>query len=463
MNASPARLVPCLALALWLLAAGPIARAADDAPADETRFVLGQRVNLREQASTSAPVRAVMDINTPLHVIGRSGIWCQARSDAPMPLEGYVACSLLGTAPVRLDDVEAAIRRAEEVYEAALARGQQPPPSLAALYELYARAFWVDPSPQRWARMAGTVGAITKEGVPIVDPKTGRPVLPPNADLEAARVLMASGRVKATRAPATIRIAFYKADAVASALRRAPLPTVKPSFFAQDSDFDSVVPSGEGTRAETPVDPGGDHPGAPLPPQSWLDFHGSAFRIIEGLAHRSGAAVTMVVLGPWEATNNDAVVGLGGIGEARVTLSQPARIETLRADGAIGFLPVQVLNLRWLDACNSPESTVERPAGMRGQPDVGASLVAWIGRALLPGKARVATRRLAAVTDGPRQPALQVQIVDLDGDEVPDFYMIESLFSPEQNGADWPTWRVVWANIAGHWKTVDATEDPWCD
>lgn len=173
----------------------------------EPAWIHGSWVNLRSAPNPTASVKAQLTTNTLIELAAREGEWCAVRVASPMA-EGYVHCSLVGTAPLTL--AEAA---------------NQP-----------GRAFWIAPSFGRLAAYGGQLRsgpAYQRMYAVLQDGQTAR--IQPLPEFDAAKRLMAAGVVPQVEAEVN------RGDAVAPEkmeyyrlLQPAP---IRRSFFKSHGDI----------------------------------------------------------------------------------------------------------------------------------------------------------------------------------------------------------------------------------
>jgi len=432
------------ALAAAVLAAAAVAA---EAPSD-ARWVSGSRVNLRREPQPGAPVVATLTTNTRVQLTGRSGSWCAVRTvpEAGEPVAGHVACELLASTPLKLEDLEA-------TYAAAVPRDGSPPEYTTKLQDVAARAFWISPALGRWETYARGVALppMPAEGW------TSAPRVVPNAEFDAMNALLASGRLKVDRPPAPqpANQVAQPEGAIDKALRRAPLPVAAPSFFAGAADFDVPVPSGwtlsSGELDQRPGD------AADAAPYAWGAV-APDLRLFDALSHRFGAAMKVTRMSPWEVDNYGTLIGLAGIGMLDVAFAAPVAIEALARDGRVVELPVAEATFSWGEGgCRRGGVSILKPARPPGAPNMDGFVVAWVGRKPPAARATITSRALDGKT---RYDKLVIHAIDLDADRKPDFMVYEGRYEPQISATG--LWQAVYANVAGQWRLVYADNDDDC-
>ena len=111
------------------------------------RFVRSAIVNVRTQPDAQATVVARLPINTPVTVsppVQPGARFCSVRVANSPVTQGFMACDLLGSAPISAKELDAEFARAIQDYDAALARRHSPSQSSP---DPKVTAFLADPSP----------------------------------------------------------------------------------------------------------------------------------------------------------------------------------------------------------------------------------------------------------------------------------------------------------------------------
>lgn len=170
-------------------------------------WVQGSWVNLRSAAGPTAGVKAQLTTNTPVQVTARQGDWCAVRIASPAS-EGYVLCSLIGSAPL----------------------------TLAKAAEQPGRAFWIAPSVRRLMAYGAQLRTGAAYNRMYNKLQAGeKAAIQPLPEFDAAKRLMAAGVIP--RADAEIN----RGDPVTpeameffALLKPAP---IKSSFFKAHGDI----------------------------------------------------------------------------------------------------------------------------------------------------------------------------------------------------------------------------------
>lgn len=415
----------------------------------EWRYVAGSRVNLRAQPQAGAPVVAVLEINEKLQFLRSSGTWCEVRRDGVDAIRGHVACELLAAQPLRLEDVEDQ-----------LAKAQAAKAPVARRLDLTARAFWLSPSLERWERHGGTLEQTLSETARFErDPKTEQLKRPANAEFDAMKAFLASGRmrVERTRPMALDAVGATQgvsAQPLEAALRRLPLPAASASFFGAE-DLDALVPSGW-TMAGGNVPQPGAGPSEPEPYQ-WANS-GDEVRMIDAMSKRFASRLKVTVTGPAWVNRADEVQGFWDVGAVRLEFAPGAVVETMGNDGRLRSLPVAEMTHTWgSHGCLRSATQIVKPLRPRGAPGLDGLMLAWVGRKPAAAQASIASRQRDGKTPYDR---LVVHVVDIDGDRRPDAVVYEGRYKPTVSATG--LWKAVFANVAGRWALVWQDQDDDC-
>ncbi len=449
-----------LVLMGWLLTSVPAPAAAQVG----TRYLQAARVNLRMAASTTSASLALLPINTPLKLLGEAGSWCQVEtlrvsdatlSAAPGPIntgaigtKGYVLCNVLALQPNTLAQVD--MQLADDKL------------SPARLIDFRSRAFWLAPSLTRWAAFGTALEQNLTEAQRYRSAETGAgPIRPRSAEFDAMKALLAKGTVT----PAVPSAAVATAAAVNPATPvtgqggtgqggRVVLPEAKPSFFNR-TNFQTLLPSGwienGGGQNPTPDETG-------KTALSW-GIDGDQFAMLDDLAARVNARITVTVTGESYYDRGDSLVGVWDVGALQLALSNPVQIATVRPNGQVTALAAQTLQyaIGGNSCIGSGALSITAPARPKGVRGMGDFLLAWVGRMPPTSQVQVTSRQLNGKTMWDK---LLVHQVDVDGDGHADFLVQEGRYKPQISALG--LWKTVHVNIAGSWHLVYSAQDADC-
>ena len=242
----------------------------------EEGFVHGSWVNLRASPTTTASIRGQLTTNTKLVVVARQESWCSVKT--PGGLEGFLACDLLGPAPLTLEQ----------------AAGHP------------GRAFWIAPSVGRFI----SYGSLLRSGAAykrmfasLKDGEEAR--IPPLPEFSAAKRLMQAGVIPQVSAE-VVRGEPVNPGQMEYAKALQPKP-IKPSLFRAHAD---VVLTSEGDA--------------------------------DSVAAVSGTRVALKVVAPplahsaqHYAPDVTGITGFGDIGEAELLFNPPITVYSVLPRGLV--------------------------------------------------------------------------------------------------------------------------------
>ena len=263
----------------------------------------------------------------------------------------------------------------------------------------------------------------------IREEETGKPQRPPNPAFEAVKRRLAAGvvvkRPPSSRPPR--RVNDELPSPLAKAVKRAQLPSVRPSFFGDQEPF--VVPLRPFTLAD-----------------QFIEF-------ADALSAFHGVRLHMKVLGP-SRMGTHGVYGIWDVGTIGVTYAKPVRVHGLAASGAATGADIASLRADFATNCGEPGlNTIGVKginAGWRG------AILAWIGKAP-EGVADIGTRQINGATQYEK---LVIDTIDVDRDGVPDFSVWSGL---EEAVASTDTfWKAVFVNLGGKWELLAFAQEADC-
>ncbi len=423
---------------VWMaLLAGAAAAAAAD-----TRHVQGSWVNVRGAAAPDAPVLARIAANTQVQLLREEGRYCEIGFGAAQ--RGYVACNLLGTAPLRIEDIG----------EPNLPSGQ-PNPAYAPL-----RAFWVAPSLRRLLAAGEHVwmAALSEEqrraerpgeGAGQPDKPAPRLLRPPVPEFDAMKALMQGGVVAhAENAGPRIPWPVLRQGGGELAL----LSDQARVWF--DSEEQALLAALELPPARTSLFKDHAAIGAPDAP---VDAASARFAVPERLR---------VLRGPkWGVTQAREFIarfdGSYDIGSLEVALDRPVFEQTL---GRQGLLGAAATRLKTVFTPNGDEPACTEGYGWKprgeapvaGRPRVKDVLLLFHTPAPLAAtQARVQSRPLkppaAPQANGRPLSKLVLHQIDLDADGADDLLLLEGTGTgliSEQPGV---LFKLAFVNVKGAW------------
>lgn len=269
------------------------------------------------------------------------------------------------------------------------------------------------------ALMAGELGRREEE--------TGKPVRPAYAPFEAVKKRLAQGIVVGS--PVSSRTAYADCcpDALKKNLKRAQLPSIRPSFFGSDEPF--VVPLRPFTLAH-----------------QFVEF-------ADALSAFHRVPLRMKVLGP-ATMGTHGVLGVWDIGSIGITFDTPVRVNGLASNGAATGADITAFRADFTTRCGEPGlNTISAKginAGWRG------AILAWIGKPP-EGTASIGTRQINGAT---KYEKLVIDTIDIDRDGIPDFSVWSGL---EEAVASTDTfWKAVYVNVAGKWEFLAFAQEADC-
>jgi hypothetical protein len=387
-----------------------LATASGQAPASHA-YVQASRVAVRAQPSATAAAVDYLTTNTDVEIEERSGEWCRVRSGT---IRGFMACRMLGNAKLTIEAIDAKLREPK----------LSPPDAL----DWESRGFWVSPSLVRFVAVGYRMEkALLTPAMHHAEQMTERSARPANAEFDAMKRRLEKGIVASGRPPAR----YIPEEPLTSAMKRAALPQIRPSFFRADEPRLAIA-----LRPFTLGDEGRIGPGLT---DILSAAHGVSFRA------RIARPVRFAYFGAF---------GVWDISEVRVTFDKEVTINGIAASGT----PVSVRFSSLLtpvgnDSCSGSSFDIE-PS--KPGPGWRSAIVAWVGKAA-PGKAAVVSRRVGG---NGKYDKLVIETVDLDGDGVPDFSLWAGLEPP---GIETETfWKAVFGNVGGKWELLAFSQEADC-
>jgi len=384
--------------------------------ADDSRWVRGGWVGLREAPVSGAAIVGFRQTNSRVRLLSRNSDDC--RVDAGDGLAGYLPCAELLERPLRLDDLPADQRE-----------------SLTA--------FWLAPTMERFATIArGLESGRLTEAQQAAQQKSQKPLRFPLADFDAMKRRLQQGllpdfsdaepRVELGQLHAATRGRSWWIDSVADALGEVLtpqlLPPAKPSLFRQPSEvLLAYTATVDGIAAMLPQPSSVRFSGRP----EWLQTH-----------------------------YNEGFTGLWDIGEVEVGYAQPVVLHAVGRNGLVsaGSVAGGVVTgfTEDEDSCADGYPGLPEPAPLAGYPQVHESIAVFYLRTPLPArKARIVTRRLQLAVrrenGNDTTPAdFLLHGIDLDADGTADLVSLEGRRKGDISGEDVSDFS-YFANIAGRW------------
>lgn len=407
--------------------------------AAETRHVHGSWVNLRGAAAADAPVLGRLTANTPVQLVREEGRFCQVETRAGQ--RGYVACNLLGAAPLRIEEV-----------------GEPGHPAHSPL-----RAFWVAPSVKRLLAAGEHVwmAALTEEqrkaerpeGEAAAAMEPGKPgprlLRPPVPEFDAMKDLLKAGVVAhAENIEPRVSWALLRkgGDELVSLNDRTgmPLDRDERALLAQ-LDLPTAKPSLFKNHAEIAA------------PHASTDALSARF----GITERS-----RVLRKPkWGVTQAREFMprfdGSYDIGSLEVVLDQPVIEHALGRQGLLGAAQTRaktVITPNGDDGgCTEGYGWTPRAeTPIAGRPRVKDPMLLILTPGVLPAtQARVQTRALKppkqAENAGRTLTKLALHEMDLDGDGADDLLLLEGSGLATISERPAVLLKVAFVNVRGEW------------
>jgi hypothetical protein len=382
-------------------------------------FVQASRAALRSKPITTAPILDFLPTNTEVDVLETTNDWCRVRTRISK-IEGFIACRLLAERPLTLEAIEAELKK----------------PGVASRERLdwESRAFWIAPSLTRFE----TVGLLMEYVFRRFEDESPRPR---NAEFDAMKQRLSQPTVVSSTRPPMIRIdpltvrptPLEVADTpLREAIKRAALPSIRPSYF---------------------------HEGEPLYPIALRPFtvRGSgeiAVALIDALSHEHRVAFRTRRWEPaWSAHFGWA--GAWDVGRVEVLFDREVTVHGITGQGApTGFTIASLVAPLGTQACVGSRIDIKgRPVNTGWRE----SIVAWVGKAPPQTRAAVTTRQV----NGPdKYKKLVIELVDLDGDSVPEFSLWAGL-EPAVISTE-TYWKAVFANVGGTWLLLAFNQEADC-
>ena len=291
------------------------------------------------------------------------------------------------------------------------------------------KAFSAEPSLEAFIGVGEVLGSHITPEQGRREEETGKPYRPPHPAFEAVKQRLAAG-VVVKRAPSSRpprRVNDELPSPLAKAVKRAQLPSVRPSFFGDQEPF--VVPLRPFTLAD-----------------QFIEF-------VDALSAFHGIALHMKVLGPAKMGTH-GVYGVWDVGTIGVTFAKPVRIHGLAANGAATGADIASLRADFTTNCGEKGLNTINVKGI-GLGWRGAML-AWVGKAP-SGTANVSTRQINGATQYEK---LVIDTIDVDRDGVLDFSVWSGL---EEAVASTDTfWKAVFVNAGGKWELLAFAQEADC-
>ena len=254
---------------------------------------------------------------------------------------------------------------------------------------------------------------------------------PRNAEFDAMKARLAEPVVAA---PPMTHAAYSEGlpEPVQAAMKRAPLPSVRPSHFKSNEPLLVVA----------------------LRPFALEDSGPMSASLTDALSAAHGVAFRTRVLHPaYRAHFGHA--GVWDISTVGVTFDKEVTVHGITARGALTGLRIKSLVASLGNrACTDQGMTLKaRPidAGWR------SAIVGWVGQPAPRERATVTTRQLGSAG---KYGKLVIDTVDLDGDDVPEFLLWAGLAPPV---VDIETrWKAVFVNVQGKWLLLAFNQEADC-
>lgn len=416
---------------IFLLLASPLAWG-DSA----SRYVNASRLPLRASASSTANAVGYVTTSQSVRLIASQGEWCEVEGGTPAA-HGYCLCKYLAATPLSMAEITKQ-----------LAKPKLPP---REQLDWESRAFWVQPSLQRWVDIGKSLEKVhlspetlNKE---IAQTKPLRFKVP---EFEAMKRRLEQGIVSPPLASLTFNASDIYDGYLAQALKRASLPRIKPSYFTDDAVF--ALP-GQPFNLEM-----AQFNGIALV-DALSGFHKTPFRVhfnrpayYAGLNLPRGQTGFIKTAGPL-----DIIAGTWDVGALTANFDTPARLNGITLRGRATAIDVAAVGVDFNSgSCIGNGLTLDtRP--VKQMPPWQDTLVAWVGKPALPRVATVKTRRLNGKDQYNR---LEIHDIDLNGDGVVDFSVWNGRYEP-QISAD-GLWQAVFANVDGKWRLMAYEQDADC-
>jgi hypothetical protein len=408
------RLVTCL---LCALALGGPAPAAGAQGRPERAYVTASRASVRAQPAPAAPIIGYLTTNADVQILERTRDWCGVRA-ASFTGSGYIACRLLGDAPLTVPDIEARLRAP------ALSPGDR--------VDWQSRAFWVAPSVSRLEAVGYAMEDVFLTA-PIQEREAneGKALRPRHADFDAMKARLEAGVIGAPSRPSPLPMEDEDGP-LRRAMKRAALPPIRPSYFA------------------------GDEPlfGIPLLPFTLHDSGAIGAGLADALSAVNAVSFQARVAGAVYMAHSGSV-GVWDVATMAVTFDREVTVYGITGSGApTGLRIASLVTPLGRQPCTG------RTLDLKARPLNGrwsSAIVGWAGKPGPQGSAAVTNRQVGG---GGKYDKLVIETIDLDRDGVPDLSLWAGVEPPIVDADRF--WKAVFGNVGGTWVLLAFNQEADC-
>jgi hypothetical protein len=308
--------------------------------------------------------------------------------------------------------------------------GQESPEAARQRVDRLSQAFWQSPSLARFE----AVGMAMNEALPaaireaeFLAGQAARPAVPP---FDAMKARLSQGIVAEPRYPSGNPQAFG-GDPLSEALKRAPLPSPRPSFFGKDDIL----------FAE------------PLRPFELVDTGQTASTLADALSAFHRVQMKIRVMQP-ASYAHWGLIGMWDISVVDVAFDRPVMVHAITARGTVTGVRISSLAAPVGDyGCAGASKQMEaRPLNTAWR----SAAVAWVGKAP-ERQASIASRQLGGRG---KYDKLVIDAIDLDSDGAADFLVYSGIAPPVVQTETF--WKAVIGNIAGRWVPLGFSQESDC-
>lgn len=386
-----------------------------------SRYVNASRLPLRASASSTANAVGYVTTSQSVRLIASQGEWCEVEGGTPAA-HGHCLCKYLAATPLSMAEITKQ-----------LAKPKLPP---REQLDWESRAFWVQPSLQRWGAVGKSLEkTLLSEETTNKEINQTKPLRFKVPEFEAMKRRLEQGIIS----PADARLVSSPGNDydghLAQALKRASLPRIKNSYFTQDDVFAL--------------------PGKPFNLEA-AQF--DTLGLVDALSGFHKTPFRMTVERPaYYVDHYEFIAGNWDTGAITAHFDKPVRLNGITQQGRATAVDVAAVGIDFgSGSCVGNGLTVDtRP--VKNTPPWQDTLLVWVGKPAQPRVATVKTRRLSG---GNVYDALEIHDIDLNGDGVADFSVWNGRYEP-QVSAD-GLWQAVFANINGEWRLMNYTQDADC-
>lgn len=405
--------------------------------AAESLFVQASRLPVRVQAAATANALGHLLTNQAVRLIATRGEWCEIESESPK-LHGYSPCKFLSAKPLALSEIN------QQLKLTSLTPRQR--------LDWQSRAFWVEPSLRRWRTVGDSITEV------LLSPETrskeitgAKPLRFKTPEFEAMKQRLTQGIVAPPPDSLITNASVWQSTYIGTALKHLPLPVAKPSYFSANGVFVLNGPpfSLEGAGAS-----------AVFLTDTLSGFHKIPFRMRVNQPASFAEWHPAVAKEPFIRVSGslDIIIGVWDVGGVTIIFDKPARLNGITRYARPTGVDVEALSFDFgeYSACTGSSMEVRlRP--LRKAAPWKDTLLVWVGKPALDGKATVQSRKWRGTG---KYDKFTVDDIDLDGDSVADFSVWNGRYTPQVSAEG--LWQAVFANVAGQWRLLAYSEDDDC-